>query len=138
MATTLGTTFDETGTKATTAKPADGSGLLARGLGKEFRVGRTPVVALEGVDLSAPAGAFNVFAGLTGAVVCGVSFAWGAVTVVAAFGHSSATLGLPYDCDPGAGNDAAGASGLALRPSAAAGALVVGALRGFAAPAAFC
>ena len=56
MATRLGTTFEELGSETTTARAADDSSFGARALGKEFRVGRTTVVALEGVDLAAPAG----------------------------------------------------------------------------------
>ena len=46
------------------------SGILLKGLRKEFKVGRRPVVALDGADLAAPAGAFVALLGPSG---CGKS-----------------------------------------------------------------
>jgi NitT/TauT family transport system ATP-binding protein len=50
--------------------PGDGSGLSLRGLGKEFRLGRQRVVALDGVDLSSTEGQFLSLVGPSG---CGKS-----------------------------------------------------------------
>ena len=55
---------------ATVPAAPDGSGILLRSLRKEFKVGRSPVVALDGADLAAPAGAFVALLGPSG---CGKS-----------------------------------------------------------------
>ncbi len=52
------------------APPVDGSGIALRGLRKEFRVGRSLIVALDQVDLAAPVGAFAALLGPSG---CGKS-----------------------------------------------------------------
>jgi NitT/TauT family transport system ATP-binding protein len=52
------------------APPVDGSGIALRGLRKEFRVGRSLIVALDEVDLAAPVGAFAALLGPSG---CGKS-----------------------------------------------------------------
>jgi NitT/TauT family transport system ATP-binding protein len=49
---------------------AQGTGIALRGLRKEFKVGRNPVVALDGADLVAPVGAFVALLGPSG---CGKS-----------------------------------------------------------------
>jgi NitT/TauT family transport system ATP-binding protein len=54
---------------AGTARAADG-GIALRGISKEFRVARSPVLALDNVDFSAPAGAFVALLGPSG---CGKS-----------------------------------------------------------------
>ena len=56
---------------ATPAPPPDrGSGIVLRSLRKEFKVGRSQVVALDGADLAAPAGSFVALLGPSG---CGKS-----------------------------------------------------------------
>jgi len=54
----------------TSSATTDGSGISLRGLSKEFRVGRKPVVALDGVDLGVAEGAFVALLGPSG---CGKS-----------------------------------------------------------------
>ncbi|MEO7557023.1 MAG: ABC transporter ATP-binding protein, partial [Acidimicrobiales bacterium] len=61
-----GTLTDLTSGSAPVDEAPDGSGIALRSLGKQFKVGRTPVVALEGVDLAAPAGAFVALLGPSG------------------------------------------------------------------------
>ncbi|MGI8664096.1 MAG: ABC transporter ATP-binding protein [Acidimicrobiales bacterium] len=59
-------------TPSNSAAPSgvDGGGILLRSLSKEFKVGRSPVVAIEGADLAAPTGAFVALLGPSG---CGKS-----------------------------------------------------------------
>jgi NitT/TauT family transport system ATP-binding protein len=52
------------------ASPQDASGISLRGVTKTFHVGRRPVTALDGIDFSAPAGAFVALLGPSG---CGKS-----------------------------------------------------------------
>ena len=59
----------ESGAEAKAGPTAD-SGIAMRGLRKEFRVGRSLIVALEHVDLAAPVGAFVALLGPSG---CGKS-----------------------------------------------------------------
>ncbi len=55
---------------ASVVRGGRGDGLSLRGVTKEFKVGRTPVVALDGFDLDADAGAFVALLGPSG---CGKS-----------------------------------------------------------------
>ena len=61
-------------TVAETARPdmnaEPGAGLALRGVGRVFRLGREPVVALDGVDLETPKGSFTTLLGPSG---CGKS-----------------------------------------------------------------
>jgi len=70
MTGTLGTTFDEIATASPPAPQAAGNGFALRALTKEFKVGRSPIVALRDCDLTAPAGAFVALLGPSG---CGKS-----------------------------------------------------------------
>ena len=60
----------ETAVDATSAAPAADDGIALRGLTKEFKVGRSPILALDNVDFGAAAGAFVALLGPSG---CGKS-----------------------------------------------------------------
>jgi NitT/TauT family transport system ATP-binding protein len=65
-----GTATDPAAAVPTAAAPPEATGISLRDVTKTFRVGRRPVTALDGVDLSAPAGAFVALLGPSG---CGKS-----------------------------------------------------------------
>jgi NitT/TauT family transport system ATP-binding protein len=70
MVNTLGSTSEAAVGSGTAGSRGPGNGISLRGLEKEFKVGRDRILAIDGVDMEAPEGAFVALLGPSG---CGKS-----------------------------------------------------------------